>query len=127
LPYCDLSRRDRRQSADHLVGQGDGHVRRQASLSHHFPGIAAYIFGGVRVTVPVTLITAFTVEMIVADWVVHSSMPNIFSNADRVRLHPGDVHGRKDCYVVSKGVARCSSPLSSRIRETFPIRGWELQ
>jgi hypothetical protein len=66
LPYCGLSRRDRRQSADHLVGQGDGHVRKHASLPCHFPGIAAYIFGGVRVTVPVALIMAFTMEMTAA-------------------------------------------------------------
>jgi ABC-type nitrate/sulfonate/bicarbonate transport system permease component len=63
LPYCDLSRRDRRQSEHHLVGQSDGHVRKQASLPHHFPSIAAYIFGDVRVTVPVALIMALTMEM----------------------------------------------------------------
>jgi hypothetical protein len=39
---------------------------KHASLPHHFPGIAAYIFGGVRVTVPVALIMAFTMEMTAA-------------------------------------------------------------
>jgi hypothetical protein len=48
------------------VSTPSGRPRRWARPKHHFPGIAAYIFGGVRVTVPVALIMAFTMEMTAA-------------------------------------------------------------